>query len=413
MADPVDSLAMATQDDQCDFKPIPFKRRPLGENDVLINMKYCGVCHSDLHVAANHFGSVRPTKYPCVPGHELAGVCAQVGAKVTKIAVGDHVGVGCIVDSCLECEPCKTGNEQKCTKQMVGTYNGQSDKFGRAASYPEGSHTYGGYATKMVIHEHFAIRIPKTYPLEAAGPVMCAGVTMYDPLKLQGAKEGTRVGVIGMGGLGVMGVKLAKAMGCKVTAISRGRAKEALATKAGAESFIAVGQKQDMENGANTLDLILNTIPAYHDYSVYQSLLAEGGKQVLLGAHAGMMAAMMTNKCGICCHPPVIISSIIGGIQNTQEVMDLCAKNNIVPELTVVPVTDLNKVYELLDGANDDGVRYVLDIENTLNAETASKCTLPPPKLGDNPCGAGMRQIIGNALWMLMNRSLCCTRAKA
>jgi uncharacterized zinc-type alcohol dehydrogenase-like protein len=197
MEPPIDIVCMATQSPSCDFKPLALQRRPLGAHDVLIDMKYCGICHTDVHAATGDVAALMGKHYPCVPGHELAGVCTRVGAAVTKFKVGDQVGVGCMVDSCLTCKSCLAGEEQKCSKQ-VATYNG-IDKSGRAA--PHGTkHTLGGYTSKMVVHERFGILIPPSYPLECAGVVMCAGVTLFDPLRRYKC-AGKRVGIIGVGGL--------------------------------------------------------------------------------------------------------------------------------------------------------------------------------------------------------------------
>jgi uncharacterized zinc-type alcohol dehydrogenase-like protein len=260
----IDTLCMACVDTSCDFKPVALRRRAVGPRDILIDMKYCGVCHSDLHFAAGHV-NVGPmqARYPCVPGHELAGVVIAVGEACTKVKVGMKVGVGCMVDSCQDCSSCRAGEEQKCMRQ-VATYGGQDNGSGRAES-PCG-YTLGGYTNKMVVDERFAIIVPDGFPLEAAGPVMCAGITMYDPLVKLGAGAGTRVGIAGLGGLGAMGIKLAKAMGCSVTAISRSSAKHALATSCGADAFIASGTPAQMAAAAGSLDIILNTIPVYLPY---------------------------------------------------------------------------------------------------------------------------------------------------
>lgn len=208
---PIDVLCMACDDASCDFKPRRLQRRPVGPNDILIDVHFCGVCHSDLHFAAGHTAKIfTAPQYPCVPGHEMAGVVAYVGEAVTRFRVGDHAGVGCMVDSCGECDKCLQGEEQAC-KSQVQTY-GMLDKSGRAATVPTGRQTMGGYTNRMVVHERFAICIPTSYPLEKAGPVLCAGITSYEPLKKHGATTGTRVGIVGLGGLGVMGIKLAKAL---------------------------------------------------------------------------------------------------------------------------------------------------------------------------------------------------------
>jgi uncharacterized zinc-type alcohol dehydrogenase-like protein len=376
----VDAIAMACPNPACCFKPMHFKRRAPGDYDVQIAMKYCGVCHSDLHFANNDLGNA---VYPMVPGHELAGVCVSVGKKVTKFAKGDHVGVGCFVDSCLECSHCQAGEEQYCTKGCTFTY-GAPAPHGRANPGPgfESAPTYGGYSTQMVIHERFAIKIPKSYPLEKAGPLMCAAITMYDPLKHFGAKAGTRVGIMGLGGLGTMGVKLAKALGCHVTVISRAESKRKYAMSIGADNYIAAADATQMAAAAKSLDLILDTISASHPVASYLSLLDINGSIIVLGICTEPFAVpqlpLIFGRNGI--H-----GSVIGGIASTQEVVDLCAAKNIYPETKVVPVTDLNVVYEALSSGNDSGIRYVLDIANTLNDGAFAACAdLPPPKFASH-----------------------------
>jgi len=366
---------MACDDATCNFKAMMLQRRAPGDFDVVIKMLYCGVCHSDIHTAAGHLNMMGEKKYPMVPGHELAGIVSEVGAKVTKFKVGAKIGVGWMVDSCGECTSCKNGYEQKCKKKSTSTY-ADPDRFGRAAVYPKGSQTLGGYTDVFVVHENFGILIPDNYPLEYAGPVMCSGITMYDPMVRQGIKAGDTVGIIGLGGLGQMGVRIAKALGCSVTVISRGKDKEAFAKQCGADKYIASGDAGSMASGAKTIDLILNTIPTYHDYTVYMPLLKQTGKQCLLGLHKGMFAAFvlqgMVNSR--------IISSGIGGIKATQEVIDLCAAHNIKPDVTVVPVTQLNRIYESLDSGTDTGTRYVLDIATLVEGAT---CTEAAPRLHD------------------------------
>jgi uncharacterized zinc-type alcohol dehydrogenase-like protein len=372
----VDVLCMSCSDDKCDFKATKKQRRAPGDNDVTIDMRFCGVCHSDLSVAAGHLKGLDKVQYDCVPGHELAGVVSAVGKSVTKFKLGDKIGVGCMVDSCISCAGCKAGKEQKCSKQTP-TYNG-ADKNGNAAVWPPKSKTIGGYTNIMVVHENFGILIPESYPLESAGPVMCAGITMYDPMKALKVKAGSRVGIVGLGGLGVMGVKIAKAMGAHVTVISRGPQKEALAKKNGADSY--VDSKIGMKAAAGTLDVIINTVPVYHDYVAYQVLLDKKstiGRQVLLGLHEGLIACFAVSA--VTFNKSRLMGSGIGGIANTQEVVDLCAKHNIHPALKVVPCSDLNKIYGMLDSNNDDGLRYVLDIKNTLKEDTV--CTESAPAL--------------------------------
>lgn len=240
-------VCMACADATCDFKAMALQRRPVGEYDVLINMKYCGVCHSNLHHAADQ--SLKPTVYPCVPGHELAGVAVAIGSKVTTVKVGMQVGVGCYIDSCMDCPQCHIGEENKCKQRVLLTYQSEDkgSQSGRAETYPTGGVTAGGYTNRMVVHERFAIKIPDDYPLECAGPIMCAGITMSDPLKKHGVGSGTRVGIVGLGGLGQVGVKLAKALGCIVVAISRSEAKRNFAVQCGAHTFLASANKAEMK----------------------------------------------------------------------------------------------------------------------------------------------------------------------
>ena len=338
----VDVLCMATADAACDFKPRRFQRRAVGPNDVLIDMKYCGICHTDLHSAQGQVAVLTGKCFPCVPGHELAGVCTAVGAAVTRVRVGDHVGVGCMVDSCLSCTACKRGEEQKCSQQ-VATYNGK-DRSGRAAYGPGApQHTLGGYTDKFVVHERFAIVIPKTYPLECAGPVMCAGVTLFDPLRRYGAGKGTRVGIVGIGGLGQMGIQLSKVLGCHVTAITRSPNKAAFARKCGADAVIVSSSPAEMAaaRAAHALDLILDTIPVEHDYTVFSALLARKGKLVMLGLGSGLIAGIVVDA--MLGGASRVKGSGIGGIEATQAVIDLCDKHHIKPFVKVIRVEDINR----------------------------------------------------------------------
>jgi alcohol dehydrogenase (NADP+) len=370
-----DVLCMACEDNKCDFKATKLKRRVPTDYDVVIKMHYCGVCHSDIHTAAGHLdGIAGASEYPMVPGHELAGIVSEIGSKVTKFKVGMKIGVGCMVDSCGSCASCAKGWEHKCKKQ-VGTYN-SDDKSNRNLNVPVRSKTLGGYTDLFIVHENFGVSIPDSYPLEYAGPVMCAGVTMYDPMQAHGVKAGDTIGIVGLGGLGQMGVKIAKALGCKVTVISRGMSKEAFAKKCGADSYIASSSVENMTQNKGTIDLILNTIPTYHDYTAYQPLLKKTGKQVLLGLHKGMFAGFVVGKLV----NSRIVSSVIGGMKATQDVINLCAANDIKPEISIVPVSQLNKIYEMLDSGADNGTRYVLDIKTM---KTGTVCTEPPPKLQD------------------------------
>lgn len=368
----IPAIAMGCVDCRCHMKPFRFHRRAVGDHDVQVELRYCGVCHSDVHFARNDLSRA---VYPMVPGHELSGVCVAVGGAVTKFAVGDHVGVGCFVDSCLECGPCQSGREQYCSKGMTMTYGGQ-DRHGRAALGADMAATYGGYSTQMVVHERFAIKIPKEYPLEKAGVLLCAAVSMYDPLKEWGAKAGTRVGIVGIGGLGHMGVKLAKALGCSVTAVSRSEAKRAFAEQLGADRYVSLSSPEQLAGASKSLDLILNTICKPHDIAPLMALLDVSGTLVQLGLFARPPALphipMMFGRTSVA-------GSLIGGIRAQQEVIEFCAERKIYPEVEVRPVSDLGDIFEKLDQGNDSGLRYVLDIA-TLTDGAFQACEAPPPK---------------------------------
>lgn len=397
----IDAWCMSCKDNSCDFKPTVLQRRAVGELDVLIDMKYCGVCHTDLHVAAHHnpFRMLN-SPYPCVPGHELAGVVSAVGSKVTKVKVGEKVGVGCLVGSCLKCRACKKGQENECLN-LVQTYGTSVSK----AQSPYG-HTLGGYTSKMVVHEHFTIKIPDSFPLEAAGPVMCAGVTMYDPLKKYKCKEGTKLAILGFGGLGGMGIKLGKILGAEVTLFSRSAAKEKQALATGADYFVVSKDAEQMKAKEGYFDLILNTIPAYHDYLDYNKLLSKKGKQVLIGLHNGTVASLVTGRLtgGL----SKFNGSMIGGIPATQEVIDLCAKHNIAPDVKVVHVKELNSIIQQLDTNNDDAARYVLDIENTLNEAAVEACKdIPAPELKPHKGGITLWSVIKEFSWQFFLCKWC------
>ena len=400
---PIDTLCLCATDPSCKFSVSKFQRRPMGEEDVVIKMKYCGVCHSDVHAAASQL--LKKTKYPITPGHELAGVAIAVGNRVTKFKVGDHVGVGCMVDACLECKECEVGNEHKCKKGMVGTYGGK-DKYGRAKTFPEDEGTImGGYTSVHVVHERFAVLIPKSYELKYAGPVMCAGITMYDPLKIHGVTKGTNVGIVGLGGLGEMGLKLANVMGANVYAISRSPGKKDYAIKCGADQFIVSTNSEDIKKHKGTLDLILNTVPFYHDYNFYKQLLNKSGKQVILGLHAGIAAALIAPKIVPCCKTRLVMSGI-GGMVNTQEVIDLCAKHSIYPEIEVVPVWEINSVYQKLDSENKTGLRYVLDLENTLNEAAVQQVQeAAAPRMAPSRTHFTLGGVVKEICWVL-----CCCK---
>lgn len=337
------------------FQKISIKRNLAGEDDVTFDLKYCGICHTDVHYANNDMGS---TKYPCVPGHELAGVVSAVGANVTKFKVGDRVGVGCIVDSCLACDSCHEGLEHFCDKGMTMTYDADI-KHGHIST--DSGYTYGGYSASQTVNQRYLVKIPEGFPLEAAGPIFCAAITMYSPLNHWGALNGgKKVGIIGIGGLGQMGVRLAKAMGNEVTAISTSPNKEAAAKEIGADNFIVSTDPESMKGGANSLDLILNTVSASHQLSTYLPLLRRDGNLVQLGLvlsdHQIQQFPLMMKRVSVS-------GSLIGGLPETQDCMDFCGEHKIVPRLKLVTADQLPEVYANLAQKNDQIIRYVLDIE--------------------------------------------------
>jgi len=355
MSEMYSTVAWAKSAADSEFGKIEIKRNVTGDDDITFDLKYCGICHTDVHIANNDMGN---THYPCVPGHELAGVVTAVGKRVTKYKVGDRVGVGCIVDSCMGCDACKAGEEHMCGKGMTGTYNGDI-KHGHIGT--DSGWTYGGYSGSQTVHQNYIVKVPDGFPLEAAGPVFCAGITMYSPLCYWKANQGgMRVGIVGIGGLGQMGVRLAKAMGNTVTAISTSPNKEAAAREIGADNFVVSTDPASMTAAAKSLDLILNTVSASHDLNTYMGLLANKGVIVQLGLvmspHPVMQLPLMFSKLSVA-------GSLIGGLPETQECIDFCHKHNIVPKIKVVTSSDLGEVYKALSAKNDSIIRNVLDIE--------------------------------------------------
>lgn len=340
------------------FSKIEISRNVAGENDVTFEMKFCGICHSDVHVANNDFGM---TNYPCVPGHELAGIVTEVGKNVTKVKIGDKVGVGCIVDSCMNCKQCEAGDENYCTSsagRMTSTYNGLT-VHGHIKTNKHW--TFGGYSGSQTVHQRYIIKIPDDFPLEAAGPVFCAGITMYSPLCNWNAnKGGMRVGIIGIGGLGQMGVRIAKAMGNTVTAVSTSPHKEQAAREIGADNFVVSTDAGSIEAAASSCDLIINTVAANHDINTYLPLLAPKGVIVQIGV---VLIPQKVNQLQLMMKKLTIAGCIIGGLPETQDCIDFCHKHNIVPKIKIVTCDELDDLYKVMEGKNDSIIRNVLDIE--------------------------------------------------
>lgn len=327
--------------------PYTIERRDPKPHDVAIEILYCGICHSDLHFARNEWGM---TVYPVVPGHEIVGRVTSVGNHVTKFKVGDLAGVGCMVDSCRECDNCKEGLEQYCSTGAVFTYGG-NERDGSGT-------THGGYSKSILAHEDFVLHISDKQPLEGVAPLLCAGITTYSPLKHWKVGKGTRVGVLGLGGLGHMAVKIAVAMGAEVTMLSQSPSKEKDATRLGAHKFILTSSEEQTKSVTGYFDLILDTVSAEHDYNFYLGLLRTNGTMVCLGVPPSPAVIPAMN---VIFGRKSFAGSLIGGIPETQEMLDFCAENNIVSDVEVIAMKDINEAYErMLKG--DVRYRFVIDM---------------------------------------------------
>ena len=339
--------AYAAQDATTPLAPWTIDRRDPKPHDVQIAIKYCGVCHSDLHFARNDWGM---TVYPIVPGHEIVGVVTAVGDHVTKFKVGDLAGVGCLVDSCRECNNCKDGLEQYCSNGWVGTYGGM-EKDGSGA-------TYGGYSKNILAHEDFVLHISDKLPLEGVAPLLCAGITTYSPLRHWKVGKGQKVGILGLGGLGHMGVKLAVSMGAEVTMLSHTPSKEADAKRLGAHKFVLTSDEAQTKAVAGYFDFILDTVSAQHDYNFYLNMLTTNGTMVCVGVPPPADPVVPFN---LIIQRRSIAGSLIGGLPETQEMLDYCAEHNIVSDIEIIAMKDINDAYErMLKG--DVRYRFVIDM---------------------------------------------------
>ncbi|MFJ9338139.1 NAD(P)-dependent alcohol dehydrogenase [Streptomyces sp. NPDC101733] len=320
-------------------------RRPVGEHDVLIDIKFAGICHSDIHQATDGWGE---GIFPMVPGHEIAGVVAEVGPGVTRYAVGDRVGVGCFVDSCRECEYCLRGQEQFCVKGMVGTYNSR-DK--------NGDPTYGGYSTHVVVDENYVLRIPEGVELDVAAPLLCAGITLYSPLRHWKAGPGKKVAIVGLGGLGHMGVKIAAALGAEVTVLSQSLRKKEDGLRLGASHYYATSDEATFTDLAGTFDLIVSTVSAPLGLDRYLSLLKVDGALVNVGAPEEPVELNLFSVIG---GRKTLAGSMIGGIPETQEMLDFCAEHGLGAEIEVISADRINEAYERVQ-SSDVRYRFVID----------------------------------------------------
>ncbi|MDV7223113.1 NAD(P)-dependent alcohol dehydrogenase [Streptomyces prunicolor] len=321
------------------------ERRAVREFDVLIDIKFAGICHSDIHQAQEGWGKAI---FPMVPGHEIAGIVSEVGPGVTKFQVGDRVGVGCLVDSCRECDNCKAGLEQYCTGGSVGTYN---------AIGKDGEPTYGGYSEKVVVDENFVLGIPEGIALDEAAPLLCAGITLYSPLKHWNAGPGKKVAIVGMGGLGHMGVKIAHALGAEVTVLSQSLRKQEDGLKLGADHYYATSDPKTFEELRGTLDLIVSTVSAPLDLGSYLSLLKTDGALVNVGAPEEPVSL---NLFSVISGRKTLAGSGIGGIQETQEMLDFCAEHGFGAEIELISAEQINEAYERVL-ASDVRYRFVID----------------------------------------------------
>lgn len=327
--------------------PFTLERRETELKDVAFDILYCGVCHSDLHVAKNEWGA---TNYPVVPGHEIVGRVTKVGKEVIKFKVGDLVGVGCLVDSCRDCDNCKKGLEQFCRNGSTGTYNGK-DKI-------SGGFTYGGYSNTMVTTEDFVLKISDKLPLAGVAPLLCAGITTYSPLRHWKVGKGHKVAVVGLGGLGHMAVKLAASFGAEVTMLSTSPSKEKDARLLGAHHFALTKEPEQLKAISGKFDFIIDTVSAPHDYNLYLSLLNTDGVMICVGAPPTPSEIMAFSLIG---GRKSLAGSLIGGLPETQEMLDYCAEQNIVSEVEVIPMDYVNTAYERML-AGDVKYRFVIDM---------------------------------------------------
>ncbi len=332
--------------------PFTVERREPRAHEVLIDILYCGVCHSDIHQVRDEWGG---SIFPMVPGHEIVGRVSRAGEGATKFSVGDLVGVGCFVDSCRSCEPCRAGEEQYCREGMTGTYNSRE----RGSGEP----TYGGYSTRIVVDENYVVRIPDGIAPERAAPLLCAGITTYSPLRHFGVKAGDEVAVVGLGGLGHMAVKLARAMGARVTVLSTSESKRQDAMALGATGFLSTRERSMFREHAGTFDFIIDTVSAQHDYNAYLNLLKIDGTMVLLG---------IPDPTPLSAFPLVagrrrLAGSMIGGIRETQEMLDFCAEHGVAADVEMIDIADINTAYErMLKG--DVRYRFVIDTASLSDA---------------------------------------------
>lgn len=346
------TASYAAQSANAPLAPFSISRREPGPHDVLIDIAYCGVCHSDIHQARGEWGN---STFPMVPGHEIVGTISKIGSHVKNWKVGDKVGIGCFVDSCRTCEPCTEGEEQFCEKGASFTYNGV-EQDGK-------TQTQGGYSTRITVDEKYVLRIPDGMKLDSAAPLLCAGITTYSPLHHFGVKKGDRIAVVGLGGLGHMGVKIAKAMGAHVTVLSHSPSKKDDALRLGADDFLSTKDEKVFTEKANSFDFILNTISANHDYNAYLGLLKRDCTMVLVGVPDPQPLSAFS----LIMNRRRLAGSMIGGIKETQEMLDFCARHNIASDIELIKIDQINDAYErMIKG--DVRYRFVIDTKSLQEA---------------------------------------------
>lgn len=345
--------AYAAKDASEPLAPISIERRAVNPDDVVIDIEYCGICHSDIHTARNEWGNA---KYPCVPGHEIVGRVAETGADVTSFNAGDLVGVGCMIDSCLSCAACDDGDEQYCERGALMTYGGADPHLGGP--------THGGYSKRIVVRDKFVLRIPENLDVKAVAPLLCAGITTWSPLAHWKIGKGDKVGVIGLGGLGHMGVKFANALGAHVTMITTSPQKGEDAKKLGAHDVLLSKERDQMKAARGRFDFLLNTVPVSHELNPYMGLLARNGTMVMVGAiepmpgfHGGLLLANRRRVAG----------SGIGGIKETQDMLDFCGEHNIVSDVEMIDMKDVNQAWDRVVKA-DVKYRFVIDMSTLPDA---------------------------------------------
>ena len=342
------------------LKPLEIERAEAGLNEVQIDVLYCGVCHSDIHQVENDWGN---TVYPCMPGHEIVGRVVAVGDGVTRHTIGDLVGVGCMIDSCRLCEPCREGDEHHCEgpNSWLATYNGPMIPAAKAETGENmygADNTFGGYSSTIVVNEDFVLKVPEGLPIEAAAPILCAGVTTFSPMRHWGVKHGHKVGIVGLGGLGHMAVKLARAMGADVTVFTTDKDKIEPARALGASNVVIEGDKTAFKELELSFDFILSTVPEKHQVDPFIGLLRRNATYCAVGALDQMPGY---NNQALIMHRRTLAGSLIGSIQETQDVLDFCAEHDIAPDVEVIAIQDVNDAYKRVK-KEDVRFRYVIDM---------------------------------------------------